>query len=287
MGKLFFVVLLLVMAVPSRASAEPPEIKTLKTDSFTMEYFCFGTGKKTLVILPGVSTKSVMNYADAVAESYKLLTDDFTIYVLDRKKEFPPRYSVSEMADDTAEAIKALNLGSFCIFGASQGGMIAMKIAIEYPELVQRMILGSTSARVSKEHYKFFERMIQLAKAGDSTALNLAFGEFLYPKNVFEASKELLIESAKTETDEDRRRFIIMTEALKDFDITGEIKKISCPVLVIGSSDDKVLGGSSSAEIMNELKGRPGCEFFMYDSYGHAAYDIAPDYRERMLKFLR
>ncbi|MBQ2617108.1 MAG: alpha/beta hydrolase, partial [Synergistaceae bacterium] len=60
----------------------------------------------------------------------------------------------------------------------------------------------------------------------------------------------------------------------------------TCPVLVLGSNDDRVLGGEASVQIMESLKVKSGCELFMYDGYGHAAYDIAPDYRERMLKFL-
>ena len=283
MEKLLFVILVLVLVTPVEAFGKPSEIETVKTDSFTMDYFRFGNGERTLVIIPGLSVQSVMNYAGAIEESYKLLADDFTIYVMDRRKELPSHYSVSEMADDTAKAIKALGLNRVCIFGASQGGMIAMKIAIEYPELVESIILGSTSACISPAQYSFFEGLIKLAKEGNAEALNLAFGEALYPESVFEQSKELLIEAAKTVTDEDLQRFIIMTEGMKGFDITNELRKIACPVLVIGSRSDRVLGGEASVQIMEKLN----CEIFMYDDYGHAAYDLAPDYRERMLKFFR
>ena len=283
MEKLLFVILVLVLVTPVEAFGKPSEIETVKTDSFTMDYFRFGNGERTLVIIPGLSVQSVMNYAGAIEESYKLLADDFTIYVMDRRKELPSHYSVSEMADDTAKAIKVLGLNRVCIFGASQGGMIAMKIAIEYPELVESIILGSTSACISPAQYSFFEGLIKLAKEGNAEALNLAFGEALYPQAVFEQSKELLIEAAKTVTDEDLQRFIIMTEGMKGFDITNELRKIACPVLVIGSRSDRVLGGEASVQIMEKLN----CEIFMYDDYGHAAYDLAPDYRERMLKFFR
>lgn len=49
------------------------EIKTVQTDGFEMEYFCFGHGKEPLVILPGLSVQSVMGAADAVADAYRLL----------------------------------------------------------------------------------------------------------------------------------------------------------------------------------------------------------------------
>lgn len=261
------------------------KIETIKTDAFTMDFFRFGNGKKTLVIIPGVSLQSVMNFADAITESYKLFENDFTVYVIDRRKNLPASYSVYDMAEDTAKALKMLNLSKACIFGASQGGMIAMKIAIDYPELVGSMILGSTAACVTKTQFNIIENWIQLAKTGDVTALYLSFGEALYTKSVFEQSRNLLIEAAKTVTNEELNRFIIMSEGLKDFDVTQDLNKITCPVLVIGATNDKVLGGEASIQIMEHLKSKPNCELFMYDDYGHAAYDIAPDYRERMLKF--
>ena len=73
---------------------------------------------------------------------------------------------------------------------------------------------------------------------------------------------------------------------MRDFDVTDELEKISCPVLVIGSRDDRVLGAAAAREIAEHLQGCPDFEIYMYDGYGHAAYDLAPDYKERLLRFL-
>ena len=105
-------------------ATENIQIETVKTDSFSMDYFRFGRGEKILVILPGLSVQSVMGSAEAVAEAYQLLTDDFTVYLFDRRNELPPSYSVYEMARDTAEAFRVLGLENVCIFGTSQGGII-------------------------------------------------------------------------------------------------------------------------------------------------------------------
>ena len=260
---------------------------TVQADSFAMDYLRFGNGARNLVIIPGVSVQSVMNYAQAITESYKLLTEDFTVYVLDRRKDMPKSYTVYEMARDTAEAIKVLKLDRVSLFGASQGGMIAMKIAIDHPELVEGLVLGSTSAQVTEETYRrVFAGWADLAKAGKPEELYLSFGEATYPAPVFEQSRELMIEAAKTVTPDDLKRFITVTEGMKGFDVTKDLRKIMCPVLVIGSRDDKIFGGEASVQIMESLKDKPDCELFMYDGYGHATYDLAPDYRERMLKFL-
>ena len=40
------------------------QIETIKTGSFTMDYFKFGHGKEVFVILPGLSLQSVMIFAE-------------------------------------------------------------------------------------------------------------------------------------------------------------------------------------------------------------------------------
>ena len=262
------------------------QAETIRTDDFTMDFFRFGHGEKAFVILPGLSVESVLNYADAVAKAYSLLTDRFTVFVFDRRNELPAEYSVQEMARDTAAAFRVLGLEQVCLFGASQGGMIAMEIAAEAPELVSRLIIGSSSACITDEQYQAVGRWVQLAEAGNAGDLYLAFGEAVWPREVFEQSRNLLAESSKNVTEENLRRFVVLAEGLKDFDAREKLRKIACPVLVIGSADDRVLGADASGEIAKLLKDHTDVELYMYDGYGHAAYDTAPDYKERILRFL-
>ena len=271
-----------------KMNGQKSEIKTVKTDDFEMDYFSFGHGEKTMVIIPGLSVDGVMKYADAVAEAYGVMTDDFTVYVFERRKNLPENYSIYDMAHDTAVAIKELALRQIYLFGASQGGMISMVIATGEPELVCKMILGSTSSSVSEgQNSMVVENWVRLAKEGNAEGLYLAFGEALYPKEVFEQTRGLLAESAKSVTDEDLARFVILAEAVKGFDVSEKLSLVSCPVLVIGSKDDKVLGGKASEVIYEKLKDHCDSELYMYEGYGHAVYDLAPDYKERMLRFFR
>ena len=247
-----------------------------------INYLRFGNGQKTLVIIPGLSLQSVMNFASAIKASYKLLEKDFTIYLFDRREDMPDKYSIAEMAEDTAQAIKSLKLDRVCLFGVSQGGMIAMQIAVTHPELVTSMILGSTAARVTPRAQKLFESWVQLAKSGGAAALTLDFSQAVYSEKIFEQYKDLLINAAKAVTSDDLRRFVILTQGMNGFNITEDLAKIQCPVLVIGAKDDKIFGEAEAVEITEQLKSK---ELFMYDGYGHAVYDFAPDYRERMLNF--
>lgn len=262
-------------------------VGTVNTDRLTMDYCKFGSGEQTFVILPGIAVQSVMPLADAIAGQYRLLTGDYTVYVFDRRKDMPDTYSVHEMAHDTAEAMRALGLEGADIFGASQGGMMAMIIAADDPELTGRIIVGSSEAHVSDDDFRFFDKCIDLAKDGSCEEFYLYFGEAMYPAEVFEAVRNQLKAAAATVTEEELRRFIIMTEGMRGLDLTDELSRIKCPVLVIGSKADKVFGADASVQIHDGLVNSRDRELYMYDGYGHAVYDLAPDYQERILDFLK
>ena len=57
--------------------------------------------------------------------------------------------------------------------------------------------------------------------------------------------------------------------------------------LVIGDMDDQVLGPYASLQMAENLPNQEGIVLYMYKSYGHAAYDLAPDYKERILSFFK
>ena len=261
------------------------QIETVRTERFSMNYFRFGRGGKTLVILPGLSIQSVMGAADAVAAAYQSLEDSYTIYVFDRRAELPSPYTVRDMARDTAEAFAALGLRKVCLFGASQGGMIALVLAVEHPELVGKMVLGSSSAHVQQAQYRVIEDWVRLAKAGDREGLYLAFGREIYPPEVFKQYRDTLIAAAATVTDAELSRFIILAEGIKDFNVSDELEKIRCPVLALGVYEDAVLDSDATMEIAEKLDDRPDFRLYLYVGYGHAAFDTAPDYRRRILSF--
>ncbi len=268
------------------AEGTPIEIETVKTDSFEMDYIRFGHGPETFVIIPGLSLQSVLLSKDAIAKQYDAMTEDYTLYVFDRRKILPQSYSIEEAAEDTADALSILQLHDINLFGVSQGGMIAMEIAISNPGLVKKLVLGSTCADMSGSNMKVIDEWIRLAKEGDASALYDAFAKAIYPESVYEQYKQVFADSAQTVTQDDLDRFIISAEMMRGFNVLDDLDKISCPTLVLGAADDHVLSADASKQIAEKLKDKPGFEFYMYDGYGHAAFDTAPDYLERVTDFL-
>lgn len=257
-------------------------IETIRTDAFEMDFFRFGKGDQPFVIIPGLSLKSVMGAADAIAGAYQRFTEAYTVYVLDRRSQLPPAYSIQDMARDTAEALGRIGLKQVCLFGASQGGMIAQCIAAGFPDLVRKTVLGSTAARITAHSAEVIRHWIRLAEEKKISELNRNFAETVYTENFYQKYKDLILAAGEGVTGRDLERFMILGRSIEGFDVLNELDKISCPVLVLGADEDRIFGPEPSLEIAARLS----CTCYIYKGFGHAVYDEAPDYQDRILTFL-
>ena len=249
-----------------------------------MNYIKFGNGSKTFIIIPGLSIHSIINSKDAIEEAFKNYTDDYTVYVFDRPENLKENTTIKDLADATANKMKELNISSVDIFGASQGGMMAMYIAIYYPELVNKLVLGSTLSKPNDMFISVVNNWIDLAKEKNENELLDSFIKDVYSQNTYDNYKDSLIEANKNISDEEYNRFIILANACLSIDCYSQLDKIKCPVLLLGCYGDKVVTPLGSTQIADKLN----CDIYMYDdTYGHGVYDEAPDYREKMLDFLR
>ena len=256
-------------------------IQTVKLGEKEMDWFRFGREKgPKLVILPGVSLKSVMGSKDAVIGAYSLLAEDYDIYLLDRIRVFPEDYDVRQMAEDSLRALRAIGLYKVHLMGVSQGGMITMMMAIREPEAVQSMTLCSTSAKM--EDSAALEAWMKLAEERNLPALMEAFGEAVYTPSFYAKYKDLIIASGAGAEEQDFRNFIISLRGTAGFDCLEELQGVRCPCFVIGASEDRVVGAEASIALSERLQ----CERFIYEGYGHAVYDEAPDYLTHIKAFL-
>ncbi len=259
-------------------------IETVKSPRFEMKYFRFGSdGGEPVVILPGLSIGSVTDSTDAIVYAYQKLSE-YDVYLFDRRSDIPPVYTIHDMAEDTGEAMDIIGLKGAKIIGVSQGGMIALDIAVNRPELVDRLVLGSAASHLSEELEGLISNWIHLAeRKNGAVGLVGSFSRAIYTKDFRTQYKDAIDAMAQNTDDEDLARFVILAKGILDYDLRPELHKIKCPVLVLGARNDKVLGGDSSAELAEAL----GCESYIYDDYSHAVYDEAPDYLDKVYSFFK
>ena len=256
-------------------------ISTVKFDGTEMDWFRFGKkdGAK-VVILPGVSLRSVMGAKDAVMGAYSRLAKDYDVYLFDRIRVFPEKYDVYDMAEDTLRAIHAIGLKDVNIMGVSQGSMMALVMALREPETVHSLMLCSPASRIDDP--TTLETWRKLAEERNTPALMEAFGEKVYTPSFFEKVRDVILALGDGVTEQEYKNFVISLEGTVGFDCYEQLKDIRCPVLVIGASEDRVLGVQAAYDIIESLQ----CESFIYEGYGHGVYDEAPDYLTHIKAFL-
>jgi pimeloyl-ACP methyl ester carboxylesterase len=117
-------------------------------------YEKFGNGMP-LILLHGnsVSLKMFANILDLYKNDYKIVLIDFLgLGRSDRLKEFP----IDFWYDEALQVIRLLELKEFSkadIIGTSGGALVALNVALERPDLVNRLIADSFEGEKSLDSF--------------------------------------------------------------------------------------------------------------------------------------
>ena len=258
------------------------EVRTVTAGNVSMKYFCFGRGKKNFVMLPGLSIIPVSVTAQAVAGAYSVFEEDYTVWVFDRREDVPRGYTVTDMAHETAECIRALGITDAYVFGASQGGVMAQYMAEHEQDLVKCAAIASSPSRSSAiGEDSGVAEWLRLAAKGDAEALCTSFAERLYTGEELDGVRDAFRTLARMVTDKDLERFVRLGESLADFNTYDDLDRVKCPLYVAAGGNDRVL----SADAVTEAAYKTGCELYVFKDCGHAVYDEAPDFKDRLKAF--
>ena len=250
-----------------------------------MSYVSFGHGGKTLIVLPGLSDglATVKGKALLLATPYRPFLDRYTVYMFSRKNRMPEGYSIREMAEDQAKALQALGLKSVSVLGVSEGGMITQILAADHAELVEKLVIAVSAPRVNALIKECVGNWIRLAEQGDHKQLMIDTAERSYSPAYLKKYRKIYPIIGSIGKPSDYSRFLINANATLSFDATGDLNRITCPTLIIGGSDDKIVGIDASFEMKEHIA---DSELFVYSGLGHAAYEEANNFYERVFQFL-
>ena len=247
-----------------------------------IDYAVFGKGRQPLVIIPGLSLRDVKGAGAGLALMYRMFAKEYRVYIVDKKSDVADGCTVAALADDTAFVMQALEIRDAYVFGVSLGGMIAQEIAIRYPFLVKKLVLGVTASRVNDTMQAVVGEWISLAQNGNFGGIVSDMLTVMYSASYVKRYGWLFPILSKWAKPKNEARFIRLAKACLTCDAYGNLHRIICPTLVLGGAEDKIVTGKASLEIAEKI----GCEFHMYEGLGHSAYEEATDFNRRIKRFL-
>jgi pimeloyl-ACP methyl ester carboxylesterase len=129
-----------------------------------MYYEVHGRGKRPLVLLHGGAGVVGMfgPVLDSLSRERMVVAAELQAHGHTADIDRPLRYEL--MADDVAALIRHLGLGRADAMGYSLGGGVALRLAIQHPELVEKLVVVSTTCRRDGWYPEVLEGMQQGAK---------------------------------------------------------------------------------------------------------------------------
>ena len=250
-----------------------------------MEYVRFGQGEKNLILLPGLSDglATVKGKALLLAPPYRVFFEKYTVWMFSRREPLPEGFTIRDMAEDQAEALRRLGIEKTTVMGVSQGGMIAQVLAAEHPGLTEALVLAVTAPCINDTICMRVERWIALAQSNDHKSLMIDTAENSYSEAYLQKYRRMYPLFGSVGKPKTYDRFLVNARAILDFDARSILDRIGCPTLIIGGEKDRIVGADASRELHAHIE---GSELYLYPDFGHAAYEEAKDFNEKVFRFL-
>ena len=258
----------------------------LKLSEWEMEYIRFGSGAKSLIMLPGLGDglRTMKGTALPMAMLYRIFAKDYTVYAFSRRSRIPAGYTTRDMARDQKMAMDALKIPKADILGVSMGGMIAQWLAADYPEAVGKLVLTVTAEKNNAIMEDALKLWICQAKAGDHTALMDSNLKKIYSEGYYRRNKWMVPLLGKFTKPKNYDRFLIQAAACLHHNAESVLPTISAQTLVLGGEKDNVLGAESSRVLAERI---PDARLKLYSQWGHGLYEEEKTFPATVLTFLQ
>lgn len=199
-------------------------------------------------------------------------------------------YTTADQADDAAAVLRALGVGHASVVGISMGGFIALELALRHPELVDKLVLTSTSAggrahvraraslllRYLLPHYRYGEVG---ARAKRHYAIIMAPGYARSHPAEWERIAEIARYRPQSQAAYQRQWYTCATHNVVD-----RLDQIHVPTLVIHGESDPLVRVENGFYLTGRIS---GARLITYPDTGHIPIvERAEEYNRDVLAFL-
>jgi 3-oxoadipate enol-lactonase len=224
----------------------------------TLHHQIEGEGDRVLVLSGSLGSSLAMwdPQIPALADRFRVLRYDH------------PGHGHSPLSEDrTVEALAAKLLGllddldfaqvSFC--GLSLGGAVGMRVALDAPDRIERLVLCSTSARFSTPEF-WDGRAADVRSGGVEAVADEVLNRWFTPGFPdMQRYRDMLVSTPV-------EGYARCCEAVRDWDMRGALGAVQAPTLAIAGADDPSTPPDELKAIVAEI---PGSSLSILDDSRH------------------
>ncbi len=241
--------------------------KMITHDGSSIEYEVHGGGP-TLLLIPGLGFGRWSWFKQIPALSRR-----FRVVTFDPRSPRDPKHGVAELAQDAAALLDRLSADRAHILGTSLGGFVAQELALTRPDLVDRLVLVSTShggrggqGMSSRALATMFGLGSFSPEGAARRGLKMATSAAYRTRHPEEFDR---IVSTRLALSPSLSSYLRQARAGADFDASRRVQNISAPTLVIHGSDDRYVPVSNAYALARAV---PGAALRVFDGAGHLVF---------------
>lgn len=225
------------------------EFKTrcVKIDDIEIAYLKEGKGDKTLLFLHGLSSN-----ADAWSKNIEALKENYTCVAVDlpgHGKSSKPEvvYTPTFFADIVSKFIKKKRLKNVILVGHSMGGQASMKLALQHPEVVKKLVLIAPAGleKFTKDQGNILKSVYTAEVVKNTTneqiAKNYALNFFEQPAEVSKMIEDRIRIKQASDFDAHCNAIVKSVFGMLDDPVHDDLEKISQKTLVVFGNKDMLI----------------------------------------------
>lgn len=202
----------------------------------------------------------------------------------------PDGWTLEDIAEDFRQFILDKQIGKPTWVGLSQGGMIFMRLAAEYPELIGRLVLVGTSHLAEyPDRIPLWKERIATFKKGDKSEIDAmmeSIQKLIVGRDFMENHPALRENELQVMKANSCGAMIPATKAavINRTDVSDKLVRIKCPTLIVVGAEDH----ATPAEIAEGMRSHiQNSSLSIIPGAGHhAPIETAQLFTEELIRFL-
>lgn len=253
----------------------------------TVHYDATGDGPPLLLI------GGLGSYRHGWQPVVEALSPHFTVYRMDNRdagdndSEDAP-YTIEDMAGDVAGFLDAVGVTSAPVLGHSMGGFIALHLALNRPDLVERLVLVGTSPAAGAALGNPLAKMAPEDWVDDPVERTVGRAPVSHAPGFFDDKAELLQAVAERARGNriTREGYNRQLDAISDtHDVRSRLGEITVPAIVLHGDVDPLISLRGGEVLDRDL---PNSRLVVYPGVGHHPQAEMPEkFIADVLGFLR
>lgn len=242
-------------------------------------------GSPAMLLLHGLGVNSSswqLQLPDFSRAGYRLLAPDLPGFGQSRQMRFS---SFPEIAADMASLLRSLQLDRVVALGISMGGMVGLQLTLDYPDLVEGLVLTNSMAKMGMGNpllwpYLLWRYFLIQTRGLEDQAQVVANRLFPQPKDSLlrQATIEAIMEA-------DLESYRLAMKAIAKFNVQNRLPEIRCPTLVITGENDTTIPARDQARMAKHI---PNARQVVIKDAGHAVIVDQPAiFNRHVLDFLQ